>query len=162
MIRRPPRSTLFPYTTLFRSGNNQIRLDNGQVVTAQRGGWYNSQQFWNGTLSQPGQINFQSDQQGAGQAVSQEVIAQTNPANVPYIQQRRQEANLPPSPTVAQPAPVQQQVQQPTQPTTATGQQPSGVDTSFLNQPTIDLPGIYEDLYKTSGIFELEKNQASN
>src|SRR5258707_888375 len=26
MIRRPPRSTLFPYTTLFRSGNeNQIR-----------------------------------------------------------------------------------------------------------------------------------------
>src|SRR3712207_7217426 len=22
MIRRPPRSTLFPYTTLFRSGNN--------------------------------------------------------------------------------------------------------------------------------------------
>src|SRR5256885_5134650 len=24
MIRRPPRSTLFPYTTLFRSGNNHI------------------------------------------------------------------------------------------------------------------------------------------
>src|SRR4051812_49717940 len=23
MIRRPPRSTLFPYTTLFRSGNSQ-------------------------------------------------------------------------------------------------------------------------------------------
>src|SRR3989442_12426642 len=23
MIRRPPRSTLFPYTTLFRSGNNR-------------------------------------------------------------------------------------------------------------------------------------------
>src|SRR2546430_13192258 len=26
MIRRPPRSTLFPYTTLFRSGNNAYRL----------------------------------------------------------------------------------------------------------------------------------------
>src|SRR2546430_11965633 len=28
MIRRPPRSTLFPYTTLFRSGNRpaQVRL----------------------------------------------------------------------------------------------------------------------------------------
>src|ERR1035438_6876168 len=26
MIRRPPRSTLFPYTTLFRSGNAQERL----------------------------------------------------------------------------------------------------------------------------------------
>src|SRR3989442_3140245 len=24
MIRRPPRSTLFPYTTLFRSGNQQL------------------------------------------------------------------------------------------------------------------------------------------
>src|SRR2546427_2392278 len=26
MIRRPPRSTLFPYTTLFRSGRARIRL----------------------------------------------------------------------------------------------------------------------------------------
>src|SRR2546427_8559179 len=26
MIRRPPRSTLFPYTTLFRSSNTQITL----------------------------------------------------------------------------------------------------------------------------------------
>src|SRR5438045_4715881 len=25
MIRRPPRSTLFPYTTLFRSLNNELR-----------------------------------------------------------------------------------------------------------------------------------------
>src|SRR2546429_1808797 len=27
MIRRPPRSTLFPYTTLFRSDVNQFALD---------------------------------------------------------------------------------------------------------------------------------------
>src|SRR3712207_6984812 len=27
MIRRPPRSTLFPYTTLFRSRGGQARLD---------------------------------------------------------------------------------------------------------------------------------------
>src|SRR2546430_8111857 len=26
MIRRPPRSTLFPYTTLFRSGSSESRL----------------------------------------------------------------------------------------------------------------------------------------
>src|SRR5690554_7772798 len=26
MIRRPPRSTLFPYTTLFRSGHEQVVL----------------------------------------------------------------------------------------------------------------------------------------
>src|SRR5256885_10085627 len=31
MIRRPPRSTLFPYTTLFRSGG---RLGNSQQPTA--------------------------------------------------------------------------------------------------------------------------------
>src|SRR3712207_8641156 len=31
MIRRPPRSTLFPYTTLFRSG---LREDRTQVVGA--------------------------------------------------------------------------------------------------------------------------------
>src|SRR5258707_3752217 len=27
MIRRPPRSTLFPYTTLFRSSRRSLRLD---------------------------------------------------------------------------------------------------------------------------------------
>src|ERR1035438_5041809 len=36
MIRRPPRSTLFPYTTLFRSGNrhsnSETRLGDGQSV----------------------------------------------------------------------------------------------------------------------------------
>src|SRR3712207_7939011 len=32
MIRRPPRSTLFPYTTLFRSGLRQV----GQLVVVRR------------------------------------------------------------------------------------------------------------------------------
>src|SRR3712207_8822182 len=40
MIRRPPRSTLFPYTTLFRSGavgkHVQVALP-GQVAPLQRG-----------------------------------------------------------------------------------------------------------------------------
>src|SRR3712207_9331312 len=31
MIRRPPRSTLFPYTTLFRSQGLAMRLVNGAV-----------------------------------------------------------------------------------------------------------------------------------
>src|SRR3712207_8007747 len=45
MIRRPPRSTLFPYTTLFRSKiekdcatSDQLRCD---VVTLYQGGKYN-------------------------------------------------------------------------------------------------------------------------
>lgn len=52
----------------------------------QQGGWYNGRQYWNGTLSAPGVINSQSNQQGAGQSVSNEVVKQTNPNNLPYIQ----------------------------------------------------------------------------
>src|SRR3712207_7331218 len=38
MIRRPPRSTLFPYTTLFRSTVDQARhvLDRAEVLLARR------------------------------------------------------------------------------------------------------------------------------
>src|SRR3712207_8149760 len=32
MIRRPPRSTLFPYTTLFRSGEQHVELATGRIV----------------------------------------------------------------------------------------------------------------------------------
>src|SRR3712207_7365680 len=32
MIRRPPRSTLFPYTTLFRSAGHEQRLDLVEVA----------------------------------------------------------------------------------------------------------------------------------
>src|SRR5256885_8237307 len=41
MIRRPPRSTLFPYTTLFRSRNYAVEFDvvytNTAMVTPYRG-----------------------------------------------------------------------------------------------------------------------------
>src|SRR5258705_4621632 len=33
MIRRPPRSTLFPYTTLFRSLDHYLRLERPQTST---------------------------------------------------------------------------------------------------------------------------------
>src|SRR3712207_7808128 len=36
MIRRPPRSTLFPYTTLFRSG--PVAMEAGQAQRRQHGG----------------------------------------------------------------------------------------------------------------------------
>src|SRR2546426_7539436 len=32
MIRRPPRSTLFPYTTLFRSRKNRLAMAGGVVI----------------------------------------------------------------------------------------------------------------------------------
>src|SRR5258706_8302586 len=34
MILRPPRSTLFPYTTLFRSKRMRTLIENGTLVTA--------------------------------------------------------------------------------------------------------------------------------
>src|SRR2546430_13177265 len=34
MIRRPPRSTLFPYTTLFRSRSEELRAGVGQLGAA--------------------------------------------------------------------------------------------------------------------------------
>src|SRR5256885_8533354 len=37
MIRRPPRSTLFPYTTLFRSGQNSRHLDLGMIAAGVAG-----------------------------------------------------------------------------------------------------------------------------
>src|SRR5437899_4377944 len=37
MIRRPPRSTLFPYTTLFRSHTNALVVPNQAVQTGQDG-----------------------------------------------------------------------------------------------------------------------------
>src|SRR5258705_6682434 len=38
MIRRPPRSTLFPYTTLFRSEPGRQRFQLNDVVGRKRGG----------------------------------------------------------------------------------------------------------------------------
>src|SRR2546422_8484377 len=37
MIRRPPRSTLFPYTTLFRSGGDRVEGRVGNLTSSYRG-----------------------------------------------------------------------------------------------------------------------------
>src|SRR6266704_5802091 len=39
MIRRPPRSTLFPYTTLFRSGQPVAGLRDGLARAVREPGW---------------------------------------------------------------------------------------------------------------------------
>lgn len=123
---------------------NQVKLNNGQVVQAQTGGWYDGQQFWNGTLSAPGFINSQSNQQGAGQAVSNEVIAQTNPNNVAYVQKQQQtykpSDNSQTIPSGGTPA--------------VSGDTSSGI--GFTAPQTINLPQLYEQLYQGSGIRDLE------
>lgn len=127
-----------------------IKLNNGQTVQAQQGAWYDGMQFWGGTLSQPGQINTQSNQQGAGQPVSQEVIGQTNPDNVAYINAQRKQAGLTPSPTV--PQPTTPTTTPTTQPTTSSGLG----ELAGLNQPKINLPQLYETMYQSSGIRDIE------
>src|SRR5690242_21455140 len=42
MIRRPPRSTLFPYTTLFRSPRNGLPRPCARVNSSCWAGWSNS------------------------------------------------------------------------------------------------------------------------
>src|SRR2546422_6282981 len=39
MIRRPPRSTLFPYTTLFRSLERSLALAGVRLALPHRAGW---------------------------------------------------------------------------------------------------------------------------
>lgn len=61
-------------------GNGQVKLDDGSIVAAQQGAWYDGQQYWGGTLSNKGQINSLSNQQGAGKQVSAEVNRQSSVA----------------------------------------------------------------------------------
>lgn len=134
--------------TLLSGG--QIKLNSGQVVQAQNLGWYDGAQFVNGSLSQPGQIHSQSPQPGAGQAVSQEVIAQTNPANVAYINAQRQQAGLTPSPASGAPTPSQPKS---IEASTAGG----GAGVGFTApQPTFDPVQFYESQYASSGIRDIE------
>src|SRR3712207_7938754 len=50
MIRRPPRSTLFPYTTLFRSADGEATVE-GVRVTYDRGGTLFEQEVSSGDLA---------------------------------------------------------------------------------------------------------------
>src|SRR2546429_7153402 len=49
MIRRPPRSTLFPYPTLFRSPRGRTAWDNGRP---DRGDWSHYVAFMNSQLAE--------------------------------------------------------------------------------------------------------------
>ena len=138
-------------------GNGQVKLSSGKVVQAQNLGWYDGMQFVNGSLSQPGQIHPSSPQAGAGQPVSQEVIAQTNPANVAYVNQQRQQAGLQPSPATGVPAsPQAPQAPQAPQTQVSEASTASGQGVGFQAPETINLPKLYESLYASSGIRDIE------
>ena len=115
----------------------------------QQGGWYSGRQYWNGTLSDPGSIHPESNQVGAGQAVSNEVVAQTNPNNVGYIQQEQQKAQANPVEAVTSTMPTNTGS---FNAATTTGQSAGVVNPAA----TINLPQIYEGLYAKSGVKELQ------
>lgn len=121
-------------------GRNLVKLDDGSVVTAQTGGWYNGQQYWGGSLGAPGQFNAQNNQPG------QQGAAYVAPENQAYIQQQQAtyQAPAPQSNPGGVPAPTAQ---------TGGG---GGVGYSF-NQPSIDLNSIYQNLTQSSGISDVEK-----
>ena len=118
----------------------------------QQGGWYEGRQYWNGTLSDPGVIHPSSNQQGAGQAVSAEVNAQS-------AQQQGVSAQN-----------FQNYLQQQTQKQQQSGVQPTASITpgnavwdgggggagtggaGFSAPASIDLQSIYDNLYKNSNI----------
>src|SRR3712207_8525536 len=53
MIRRPPRSTLFPYTTLFRSGSSaQALADQGVLIDQGITGEANAEALQDSTIDQ--------------------------------------------------------------------------------------------------------------
>lgn len=119
-------------------------------------GWYNGRQYVNGTLSEPGQIHPSSNQQGAGAAVSQEVVQQTAPQNWNYIQQQQQQAQANPVAPVSAPAPAPApQVQQVQQPQAGAG---VGAGQMLGNQPTINLPELYKSLTQSSGISSIQSD----
>lgn len=125
----------------------QVKKDDGTIITPQQGGWYDGQQYWGGTLSAPGQINTQSNQQGAGQQVSNEVIAQTNPNNVAYI------ANKQKTYTPAQNVVPNQQPAFSDAGMAGAGASGGG---AIAPQPTLDLQALYETEYQNSGVKDLQ------
>src|SRR2546429_9305654 len=49
MIRRPPRSTLFPYTTLFRSESRRVLADRGLAVITVPFVFHDHHDYWRPT-----------------------------------------------------------------------------------------------------------------
>jgi hypothetical protein len=130
----------------------KVKLNDGKVINAQEGGWYDAQQYWGGSLSNAGQIHQQSNQQGAGQAVSKEVVQQTNPDNWNYIQEQQ---NKPSSQANGGRA-----ITGGGGMTGSSGGAGAGLST-MPTQPTLNLPELYESLYASSGIRDLEADYSN-
>lgn len=129
------------------------------------GGWYEGRQYIGGTFSDPGQIHPQSTQQGAGQQVSKEVIAQTAPENVAYIEQQRkqQPTQEPKSAEEVTPYLDKFQTDLLSAATAPPTRIPTPAELKTELQPETGLPelldrtGQFEELRTTHGVADLEK-----
>lgn len=124
----------------------------------QEGGWYNGRQYWGGQLSDPGVINPLSNQQGAGQAVSKEVNAQsaaaqgTTPEKLEgYLQIQRNNQTAQPSGYAG--AGVSGI------PDVSGGGGGGGVGFDATTAP-LNLPDLYKNLSSEAGLADIEKNIA--
>jgi len=133
---------------------DKVKLANGQLVSPQQGAWYDAQQYWGGTLSAPGQISSKSNQVGAGQQVSNEVVAQTNPANVAYIQKQQQAYQATPAASPSAATPVDMSA------TASPSVTPGGAGIGTTTSTPLDLTGLYKTLNENSGVSALEQKLA--
>jgi hypothetical protein len=128
-------------------GNNQIRLNSGQVITPQEGGWYDARRYLRGQLLSPGEYE-------PGKMTSNEVVAQTNPANIEYIKQQQQQ--------LAKTQPITT----PTASPTPSSVVPSGGGTTGAI-PTVSTPAaldtakLYESIYNNSQISDWNNQLAT-
>lgn len=133
-------------------GGGRVRLNDGKVVSAQQGGWYDGQQFFNDSLSSPGVIHSSSNQQGAGQAVSAEVNRQSSVAQGK-------------APNAIEEYLAQQRATQGGGGGGGAGMGGmgggvlgSGSGMGFAAPEVLNLPKLYESLYANSGIRDLESD----
>ena len=120
------------------------------------GGWYAGRQYWGGQLSDPGVINPLSNQQGAGQAVSKEVNAQSAAQQGVSSQQLEtylQEQRNVQAKQQVQPA---RTVQPQDMPGSAFQSNQPGGDLGLTAPATINLPDLYKNLYEQKGISAIE------
>lgn len=118
----------------------------------QQGGWYSGRQYWNGTLSDPGVIHPESNQVGAGNAVSAEVNAQSAAAQGVTPQQLNSYLDMQRNNQSASGFPAG----------SGQGFGASGANTGAgvgaSTPQALNLTNLYDNLYKNSGVSDLEKS----
>lgn len=121
----------------------------------QQGSWVQGRQYWDGTFSDPGVIHPSSNQQGAGQMVSEEVNRQSSIAQglAPDAIQKyltKQQTNNNPT-SMVQPGQIAPGAAAPTSTDGGTG-----MPVAPLNPQVPDLTALYQNLYKDLGIADKE------